>query len=377
MTIEAGLYELMSQSEIKSPYDVDEMDFVINLEVLDGCAHHCDGCFVNRNNNIYDVDLDNALQLALDLSAKGMRFREVILSPTDIFSAENAETVLMDERFQALLQIHPKTRITTTALLDEVTDERLHAIFSILDNPDYYRDDMILEFLAPMDPARVLARDPVYIAKMKKMTDFFRTGTPKVVDWSFVINIHYDPLYWNHVDQITKYVKEDFGTIIEFLPSFFRTNKDTLIESSLRNWNELISATVTESNYMNVMLTVADKYHNSMNTIVMNYHKKGLFISPFIYEQIMVTTDFYKVDQPNADAVLAKVQDMMIQQYQYVENTESCGTCDHKETCIGRNALSFMEDRKLTKCIFPLEVIKMYHGHERVLTRRMILCANI
>lgn len=361
--IEEGLYELMSTAEVKTSDDIDQVDFVLNLEVLNGCAHHCTGCFVNRRNSIDDVDLDQALKIAEELTAKGMRFREVILSPTDIFSADNVTALLLDTRFQQLLRLHDKTRITTTAVLSDVPWDKVEEVFAILDNTEYYREDMILEFLSPMEPAKVLARDPEYIASFDRILEFFKNGTPKVVDWSFVINIHYDPLYWGNVDEITQYAKEDYGTIIEFLPSFFRTGKEDLILPSLRQWNELVSVAVTESNHSNIMMTIADKYHNAMNTIVMNYKQDKLFISPFMYEQIVVDNPFYQVHEINADAVLAKVNEMVIQQYGYVDKTESCSTCCHRETCIGRNVISFMEERNLTECVFPKNIIELYHGN--------------
>ena len=41
--LDKNLYKLMSTSEVANASDIDSMDFVLNLEVLNWCAHHCEG----------------------------------------------------------------------------------------------------------------------------------------------------------------------------------------------------------------------------------------------------------------------------------------------------------------------------------------------
>ena len=153
--------------------------------------------------------MDVALELAKDLDHKGMRFREVILSPTDLFSAKNSLQILTDPRFQRLLQIHPKTRITTTAMFENLDWDNWLAVWKVLDNPLYFRPDMIMEFLVPINPEKILSRDPEYYAQFKRALEYMEFQTPKEVDWSFVINVHYDPMIAENYDELTRIAKEE------------------------------------------------------------------------------------------------------------------------------------------------------------------------
>ena len=353
----------MSTSEVSDMKQVDTMDFVLNLEVLNACAHHCEGCFVNRRNKLITTDLDTALSLASEMDEKGMRFREVILSPTDLFSADNAVEVLSDPKFHQLLDIHPKTRITTTAMFEDMDWDKWLAVWKVLDNEEFFRPNMIMEFLVPINPKKILAADPEYLAQFNRALDFMKNNTPKEVDWSFVINVHYDSIIADNYDEITRIAKEDFNTAIEFLPSFFRTGNDASITKHLAEWSSFLREVINEDNYRNTMLTIADKNHNSFNTIVINYKKGDLYISPFIYEQILYTYPGLRVDGVTAAAVIAKNSELLADQFKYATYTDNCMGCNYLSTCIGRNVLSFMEIKDETSCIYPKEILELYNAN--------------
>lgn len=361
--LDNNLFELMSTSEVANAADIETMDFVLNLEVLNGCAHHCNGCFVRRKNQLLDVDLDTALELALSMNKTGLRFREIILSPTDIFSATNSLEVLEDPRLHELLAIHPKTRITTTAMFEDLDWENWLAVWALLDNPDYFRSDMIMEFLVPINPEKILEGDEKYYADFQRALDFMRYETPKEVDWSFVVNVQYDPLIAENYDELTRIAREEFNTTIEFLPSFFRTGNDMLIKDHLAQWRTFLRDVVNEDNVGHTMLTIADKNHNGLNTIVVNYRRGSLYISPFIYEQILYEYPELKVDGFGANAVMDKVEELIVKQVQYAPQTTECVGCDYMMSCVGRNVLSFMEIKGIKDCVFPKDVLDRYNAY--------------
>lgn len=374
--IENELYKLMSTSEVQDVSQMDHMDFVLNLEVLNKCKHQCTGCFVNRRNSIDDVDLGKALEIATGLADQGYRFREVILSPTDIFSCDNALDILKDPAFHALMRIHPKTRITTTAMFENMDTARFLEIFEVLDNPEFFKPDMILEFLVPINAKKMLAGDVQYLEEHRRALHFLKNNTPKIVDWSFVVNVHYDEEFINNFDELTRIAKEDFDTVIEFLPSFFRTGKNHLIQEHLKTWKEFLRAAVTDDNFKNIMLTIADKHHNSFNTLVLNYRKSELFISPFIYEQIVHGHPALKVEPLTAEAAVERFQESLGEQYLYAaETTTECGSCSYLNTCVGRNVISFMEMNGLKNCIYPKEVLDRY-DNAASLSQRIDRCSK-
>jgi hypothetical protein len=375
MALDAQLHKLMSVSEAADITRVDSMDFVLNLEVLNQCAHACDGCFVRRKNNLEDVDLETALNLAQQMNERGLRFREVILSPTDIFSATNSEEILSDPLFHELMRVHPKTRITTTAMFENLDWERFERIFAILDNPEFFKPDMILEFLVPININKVLLRDPEYVSQFKRVLDYFENETPKEVDWSFVVNVHYDPVLLNTYDKLTEIVKEEYNTIIEFLPSFFRSKNDTLLTNMLDTWKEFVTKVVTTDTLQDITLTIADKNHNGFNTIVTNYKKGSLYISPFVYEQILFEYPEMKVDGFTAEDVLNKNQELIAKQFNYATETTECSGCAYAATCVGRNVLSLMEVKDIKDCVFPKDVLDMFEG-TAALSPRVARCVG-
>lgn len=371
--IEQELYKLMSTSEVQDASDLEHMDFVLNLEVLNRCAHNCVGCFVNRRNSIDDVDLKTALDIARDLSTKGYRFREVILSPTDIFSCDNALDILTDPLFHELMQIHPKTRITSTAMFENLDIARFLEIFEVLDNEEFFKKDMIIEFLVPMNVQKMLANDVQYLQDHQRALDFLKTKTPKIVDWSFVVNVHHDNDFIENFDQLTQIARDDFDTIIEFLPSFFRTGKEHLIESHLVVWKSFLERAITDDNYTNAMLTIADKHHNSFNTLVLNYRKNKLYLSPFIYEQIVHNHQSLLVEPSTAEQAIVKFDQTLGEQYAYAAQTAECAECDYLNTCVGRNVLSFMEMNSMRECLYPKDVLARYDNN--ALTARVVRCS--
>jgi len=361
--LDKNLYSLMSTSEVADASSIETMDFVLNLEVLNYCAHHCDGCFVRRKNDLLDIDLDVALEIARDMDKQGMRFREIILSPTDIFSAKNSLEILEDPRLHQLLSIHPKTRITTTAMFENLDWQNWLDVWAVLDNPEYFRSDMIMEFLVPINPEKILAHDEEYYAQFQRALNFMRFETPKEVDWSFVINVHYDPLITQNYDELTRIAREEFNTTIEFLPSFFRTGNDMFIRDHLEQWRTFLREVITDDNMADTMLTIADKNHNGLNTVVINYRRGKMYLSPFIYEQILYEYPELEIKELNADAVMEKVAAEIIGQLAYSVETTECYGCDYMMSCTGRNVLSFMEIKGIKDCVFPKDVLDRYNAY--------------
>lgn len=376
MSIEANLFNLQSTPNVAAGWDENTMDFVLNLEVLRGCIHSCPGCFVNRRNNIDDIDLDAALALATEMHDRGLRFREVIISPTDIFSAANAVEILDNPKFQELLRIHPKTRITTTAMFHKADPKKWADVFAILDDPTKYRPDMIMELLVPLDVDLLLGEDDQYYRDFSKALHYLKNETPKIIDWSFVVNVHHDVEMIANYDKITEIVRQQFNTIIEFLPSFFRTGNDKLIATHLDVWKEFLRTTITEDNYKDIMLTIADPDHNATNTIVVNYKKGKMHISPFIYEQILF--DYHSMETGmTVDDVMETTQRLTVEQFGYVTKTNSCSTCNYLPTCVGRNVLNFMEAKNITECIYPRDILDLYNTAHIPPTQKSINhCAN-
>lgn len=361
MTIEADFLHKMIRT---NPDNVHSMDFVLNLDLLNGCVHLCDGCFVNKTKvvkNWEDV-LENALQIATELSQKGMRFREVILGPTDFFSATNTAQILRHKTFQKLLSIHEKTRITASSVFEGIDKSHFLELFSILDSTANYRQKMILEFLVPLNTAKMVERNEQYIADNKWVLNFFKEKTPKLIDWSYVININNNQLLQDNFHVVTDMIKSEFNTILEFNPGFFRSNNNKVIDKNLSYWkgflqNTLAGRDVNQIHASNLAAANVDKLHNTVNTICLNLIEGGVYFSPFIYEQIIDTSEQFKISNFDGAHIISRHLELQQRGYDYALKTKECADCGHLTACVGRNVLNFMEDNQKVECLFP-EVFK-------------------
>lgn len=352
MTIETGFLKKMS---ITNQDNINSMDFVLNLDLLNGCAHLCDGCFINKTKVVHNWEqvLDDALTVATNLSRKGLRFRELVLGPTDIFSAINTIDVLTHPKFQKLLTLHEKTRITATCVFDNLNKERFEQIFSILDNQDLYREEMILEFLVPLHTKKMLDKDQKYFDENKWALDFFKNKTPKVIDWSYVININNNDLLKDNYDNVVKTIKTEFNTILEFNPGFFRTNNRALIDKNLGYWKGFLQQILQGKDVSNYCLTNLDRFHNTANTICLNFIEGGVYFSPFIYEQIVDLSDDFKLESLDGQAVISKHESLQVEGFNYACQTQQCQDCPALTSCVGRNVLNYMKVKNQTGCLFP------------------------
>lgn len=350
--IENNFYQKMS---VTNEDNINSMDFVLNLDILNGCVHSCDGCYVKKFKEVnnWEQALEKAYKIAEEMTAKGLRFRELILGPTDIFSAENTEQVLRHPTFQKLLRLNEKTRITAACIFDGIDKDHFLKLFSILDDETLYRKEMILEFLVPLNTKKMLDQEDKYMTDNKWVLNFFKNNSPKVIDWSYVINIHNNELLKANYDKAVSIIKNEFNTILEFNPGFFRTNNERLINKNMLYWKDFLSHILEKEDYRNVYLTNVDMYHNTSNTICLNLYQDEVYFSPFIYEQILDTHESFRVTDLSAEFIMQKHVELQALGFAYANKTTECTDCKYLTACAGRNVLNFMENKGIKDCVFP------------------------
>lgn len=352
MTIETNFFEKMSKTNVDN---IETMDFVLNLDILSGCVHSCEGCYVNKTKVVtnWEETLEKTYQIAKGLTEQGLRFREIVLAPTEFFSANNTEEVLLHPTFQKLMSLHEKTRITAACVFENIDKERFQRLFDILDNTEYFRKEMILEFLVPLNTKKMLAKEEKYMADNKWALNFFLNNSPKIIDWSYVVNIHNNELLKENYMAMVNTIKTEFNTIMEFNPGFFRSHNNTLIDKNLSYWKSFLQEILEKNNHKDIYLTNVDKHHNTGNTICLNIYDNEVYFSPFIYEQIIDTNKVFKVEDLNPHNIMEQHLDLQTKSFQYAEKTSECADCEYLTACVGRNVLNYMENKGIKECLFP------------------------
>lgn len=352
MATEKNYFERMSKT---NPDNIFSMNFSLAIDVLNGCFHSCGGCFVNRYKagKNWKETLLQARKVADGLMEQGIKFSEVVLAPTDLFSANNTLDVLRDPDFQALMNLHPETRITTSCVFDKLDRNRFLEVFSILEDTKAYREKMILEFLVPVHTEKLLSKDPSYVENNLWAMNHFKHNSPKIIDWSFVVNINNNEALKTHFDEATQIVRDTFGTILEFNPGFFRSNNDRVILQHLDYWKEFMSFVLDRGQPLEYTLSDVDRYHSANNLIALNFYQGNVYFSPFLYEQILEIDERFKLASLDGTEIVKKHMELQFDAFRYAEKTEECSDCHLLATCAGRNVLNFMEQREIKACPLP------------------------
>ena len=268
-----------SGPESLAPSDAYKFDVLIQMEVLAGCDHGCLGCFVDKNidPNMNQMIIDRAKELADGVKRTGLNLREFVIGPTDFFTAENTESVLNNPVVQEIMREHTGARIAAPAKFDKVSMEKLRHIFSILDDEDKYRREMIIEFIMPIGRINEMLEDNEYYEEVMKKVDFFRNNTPKQMDWSWTLqasNVVGKQIDKNIYNRIIERSVNDYETIVEMNPAFSRARNQFVKRKNLFAWNDFLGRVIDENNANETVMSMANLYCNSINFV-------GLTIVPW------------------------------------------------------------------------------------------------
>ena len=359
MAVEPNLLE---RSRTTDRAYIDRMDFILSLDLLHGCAQSCQGCFVDKKKELKDTRqmLEQAHRVARELSLRDLRLREIVVGPTDFFSATNTENILTMPLFQELLHFHPQAHLTVPCIFSPLNRVRFAEIFHLLDNPAYFRPNLSLEFFVLLDVEKLLRQDEAYMRDNLWVIDFFKRQTPKVVEWFYLINMHKGTPLRHRFLEIAEIVADKFETVLEFGPGFFRLQNHLLNKQILESWKDFLESLMEREDYQGIFFTNWDKEHSTANTIFLNFLGDQVYFSPFIYDQIVDTSELLRVKDLSAEGLFA--QHMFLQKlgYQYAQKTQECSDCEHLVPCVGRNVLNVMQLHDTAECPFPHQLRPKY-----------------
>jgi len=276
-----------------------KFDVLISVELLSGCDHGCTGCFVDKHKpkSLAQPLLEEAQRLADGVKASGLNLREFVLGPTDFFTASNTIDVLNNSITQKIMREHENARIATPAKFDFVNDVKFKEIFKILDNPENYREDMIMEFIMPVENPETMLNNEEYFDAVMRRIDFFKHNTPKMIDWSWTLQSSALVGKKTSKEQYNKMLDKslnDYGTILEMNPAFSRAPRHKQKENLLA-WNSFLSRVIDDDNYDKATMSMANLNCNSMNfiglTVVMGKDGPETHLNVMLHEQAFFLTN--------------------------------------------------------------------------------------
>ena len=363
-----------SGPESLAPSDAYKFDVLIQMEVLAGCDHGCLGCFVDKNidPNMNQMIIDRAKELADGVKRTGLNLREFVIGPTDFFTAENTESVLNNPVVQEIMREHTGARIAAPAKFDKVSMEKLRHIFSILDDEDKYRREMIIEFIMPIGRINEMLEDNEYYKEVMKKVDFFKNSTPKQMDWSWTLqasNVVGKQIDKNIYNRIIERSVNDYETIVEMNPAFSRARNQFVKRKNLFAWNDFLGRVIDENNANETVMSMANLYCNSINFV-------GLTIvpgeeGPTTHLNVMLHEQAFFLENKNLDVtglsfeeILQRKNELVTKGINKSSKVKDCSDCQFAVTCASRLVFEAQESLNVNGCVMNKDVLDLYNPYD-------------
>jgi hypothetical protein len=355
--------------------DQSKFDVLIQVELLAGCNHKCTGCFVDKHgdDSVSDGILKQAEYLANGVRSSGLNLREFVIGPTDFFSASNTDYVLNHEITQRIMRNHTNARIATPAKFDLASDERFQEVFDILDDPEKYRSDMIIEFIAPIESPDKMLNDKNYFDKVMSRVDFFKNNTPKKMDWSWTLqssSILGSGITKEDYNKILDKSLNEYNTIIEMNPAFARAPQNKQ-KTNLLEWNDFLSSVIDDKNANKATVSMANLNCNSMNfiglTVIQGANGPETHLNVMLHEQAFFpTNEATNVTGMSFEEILERRNDLILDGIRNLSEHPIYKDTPYVMALANRliwEAIKSM-DLKETESVLPMDVLENYNPYE-------------
>ena len=321
-------YELTTETQTKPVSAVK-----IQLDVLDGCHHKCPGCFVHRRGNASEVhQLDSAKQFIKEITDKGILVDEMLIGPTDFLASENFYEV-MPHLVDIVNENSPILAFVSTLI-----DGDIPRFCQFL--KDNINLDTEIEIGIATNPHKFMSLD--YMSNIQSKLKYLDENIDHEITYTFVVNIKD---YGIDYHELHEHAVKCFDTILDFIPSVSRSHKANIILETLDKFNEYFNVLTRDSTMNNIMV---DHSHAGMNYTVLNYKRGDWYLSPFMYENMAIYHDMFKVETFEDAVTITESQ------IDRAKNTE-CESCPMFFSCYNRKIILLRDYLGVDRCIAPKE----------------------
>lgn len=344
------------------PTEHSKLKIQLMLEILEGCAYNCSGCFVKRRKNFgTGLGLDLAAQLVDELTEEYV-LDDIILGPTDFFSSGNIIDVLDDPRFQKVVSALPDDGgIQHNCSIDFfIQDERVQEVINHIENS--YLKERPFDVQIAVD-LHMLDNPLVHDLIDKRLETMQKSKLEYEV--SLVCNIT-QQINDNVLDTI-EMVNSKWNTIIEWAPSVVRAlaNKPEKMLKHITGWNHDIGkiALLDEQRFRKLFTWLqSDNSHKSFNEVVVSISNDELYIVPFLYENSPIYHSSLKVDVKDnvLNSIVETKHNIEMLQYKNMPNLV-CNGCKYVQNCSSRLIPTLITDViGHNECLINKQVMALY-----------------
>lgn len=304
----------------------------LHLEVLNSCSYACAGCYVKRKN---ELPSNWAEQLNSQLSdSKFTEWNEVVVGPTDIFSASNFNEIFdMQESWMSdvLSRFSAITFNSTLCMSDDEILNKFQKLKSVFPNKQ-------LEFFIIVDINHFLTEDPKYMSWLKRKVDLLE-------DSNIIFTINTPSFFFWRFEAPGEIAFRHFGKNFKYTPSFFRSNNKKIIKDHLKSWSKNCIG------HTNILNYTYDKYFGGETYTTFVYKAGNLFWSPCVIDFVFVDDKKFKLKHSE------DVRELRLEKPQ-----GDCVDCPEKTNCQARGVLAVKNYLGSNKCILPDDFTSIKHS---------------
>jgi hypothetical protein len=332
-------YELTSETKTKPVSAVK-----IQMDVLDGCEHNCNGCFVNRRNNNPSVKhLKDFSSFIGSITDEGVLVDEILIGPTDFLSSINNYSVLSNKSLLAVINKNSPILAFVTTLISG--DLKRFCDF-LKDNINL---DTEIEIGIATNPDELMSLE--YSRMVKSKLEFLSSNIEHDITYTFIINV--DDVSRSY-ESLHSFVVKQFDTTFDLVPSIARSKNKVRILDKITGLNINYNRLDAGNSANNIMV---DHSHSGTNFKVLNFKRGDWWVSPFLYENMAIYDDLFKINK------FSEVQTMLERQYSY--DTE-CSSCNFLTSCSSRFIPTLMKYLDTESCVCPKEnMTKNIHSYNK------------
>ena len=321
-------YELTTETQTKPVSAVK-----IQLDVLDGCHHKCPGCFVHRRGNASDEhQLNKVSDFVRSITDQGILVDEILIGPTDFLASEN-----FYEAMPLLLELINENS-PILAFVSTLIDGDLERFCKFIS--EHINMNTEIEIGIATNPHKFFSLD--YLENIKNKLSYLDKNIQQEITYTFVVNIKDYGLDYHALHE---HAIKQFDTILDFIPSVSRSHRANIILETLDKFNDYFNVLAKDSTLNNIMV---DHSHGGMNYQVLNYKKGEWYLSPFMYENMAIYDDMFKIE--TFDDILPKIESQLLR----AKDTE-CETCPMFFSCYNRKIILLRDYLGVKRCIAPKE----------------------
>lgn len=356
--------DFSSKESFLDPADHSKIKVQLMLEVLEGCAYNCSGCFVKRRKNFgTGLGLDLAAELVDQLSDQYV-LDDLIVGPTDFFSSGNVIDVIEDPRFRKIVNALPEDGgIQHNCSIDFfIGDERVEEVIKHVENS--YLKDRPFDVQIAVD-LHMLDNPLVHTLIEKRLALMEASSVEYEVSLLCNITQRVDE---DVLDKIS-FVKEKWNTVVEWAPSLVRAmaNKPEKMLGMIQGWNDSIQDIVNidqERFTKDFVWLQSDNSHKNFNEVVVTINNDKMYLVPFLYENSPIYHPSFEIEiQDNVlESIMSAKHALQIQQYKNIPNLV-CNGCKYVENCSSRLIQTLMSDViNENQCLINKHIMSLYEN---------------